>query len=121
MIDDPRKRMPRAIRIVGQRYKVQQQANLHVQDHNDEAPTGVDGLMDTTHQIMMIDPTIGSDRLREVFLHESLHAMVNAAGLHRDILEGRDEQVIKRLAPILLDFLKANPQVYTYLTGRRFW
>ena len=128
--------MPRRTRIMGQRFAVQpikdlKVAEVHVSpgaldasgwQHGEPEVFNVQGLCDADAQVIQIETEgIGFDRFRETYLHEHLHAMMALGGL-RDTISARDDEVIaKRLAPILLQFLRDNPRVYTFLTGRRLW
>jgi hypothetical protein len=62
----------------------------------------------------------GEGSMRECLLHEILHVAICKAGMPRDILnEGKDEAMVKRLAPLLMELLCENPAVYAYISGRK--
>lgn len=111
--------MPRRTTILGQRIWVQMHKNLAV-EHPSVVGEHIDllGLCDGDAQRIRIDPAQGPDKLRETYLHEHLHAMIGLVGMRDDLQDGVEEDIVKRLAPILLLFLRENPRVYTFLTGR---
>jgi len=107
--------MPRSVKVMGQRFTIEKYA--HINEEIDGHNFNLLGHADSDEQkIRLTTDGIGDDRKREVFLHENLHAMVNVAGLPRDILiDDKDEAAIKRLAPILLLWLRDNPRAVAYL------
>lgn len=107
--------LPRSVLILGQRFKVHKIADLQTDTGN-----GIErvlGLCDSDDQIIVIEEKQGPDRFAETFLHEQVHAMIALAGLRPDLAE-HEEAIVKRLAPIMLDWLRRNPNVYTFFTGR---
>jgi len=114
--------IPRSMLVLGQRFKVVQTRNLRVNgsDVKGEHPNEVVdvlGLTDSDIQTIYLETDQGDDKLAETFLHESLHALWAATGLR--VTHGEEEeQIVKRLSPIMLDWLRRNPAVYTALTGR---
>ena len=110
--------MPRRTRIMGQKFTVGVHKYLAVEHPVHPGQTlEVLGLCDNDAQMIALDPEQGPDKLRETYLHEHLHAMIGLAGM-RDMLGDNEEEVVKRISPILLQFLRDNPGVYTFLTGR---
>ena len=108
---------PRHTRIMGQRFTIGVHKNLAVEHPSVVGQTlDILGMCDNDSQMIALDPEQGPDKLRETYLHEHLHAMVGLAGM-RDMLGTNEEDVVKRLSPILLQFLRDNPRVYTFLTG----
>jgi hypothetical protein len=78
------------------------------------------GYTNTDAQHIVITTDLGHDRLREVFLHESLHAIKDATGLSRDILGDAEseEAFCKRLAPVLLQWLRDNGAAVAWMRQR---
>jgi len=101
---------------MGQRFTVTMVENLRVS--SECGHLDILGLCDSDAQKIVLESLQGPDKLRETFLHEHLHAMVNLAGLRDVLTEDKDEDVIKRLTPILLQFLRDNPAVYAFLIGK---
>lgn len=119
--------MPLKTEVMGQQFTIEPTQDLQIEHHHghDEADgeplftlEDVMGACNPDRQLIRVEvKDIGPDRLREVYLHEHLHAML-ALGGFRDLFEGDDEErFVKRFAPILLMFLRVNPGVYTYLAS----
>ena len=57
--------------------------------------------------------------MREVVVHELLHALTEYTGLHHDLEDSSvtvsDEQMVGRLAPALVDLLRGNPTLVAWL------
>lgn len=123
-------KQPASIRIMGQTFKVKSVKNLKVAiesinpadvDHEWVHEGGMDvlGTCDRDGQTIEVETEgIGFDKRRETLLHESLHALIAMTGLSKDALDDREENVVNRLAPALLQFIRDNPTLYSYLTGR---
>lgn len=54
--------------------------------------------------------------MRESLLHEALHAVTDLVGVAADLGAGKDERLVRRLAPALLSLLRDNPDAVTYWT-----
>ena len=120
-------RMPTRTRIMGQVFKVRQTKTLTVHLHEtsigegtEDKETTIDllGMTDNDMQEVFLYTEQGPDKMRETFLHEHLHAMLTLAGISDQADAEVEERIVKRLAPIMLQFLRDNPNVYTFLTGR---
>lgn len=125
--------VPTTVKIIGTRWQIIQRQDLEVlvEDvlstvynegtYHEHEKMGLLGLTDGDLSKIVVNTEQGEDKFRVTLLHEVLHAIVSEAGL-RDVLDAnREEQVVKRMAPILRQVLKDNPRVYTFLTGRRLW
>lgn len=66
-------------------------------------------------QLILLDPDQGPDSMAETLLHEVLHAVVVLVGLSNEWKESREERVVRRLAPALLDLIRRNPKLVAYL------
>ncbi len=66
---------------------------------------------------ILIDPSLDPYRMREVLLHELRHAVWAYASMPGDDEDEQltQEQVITRETPILLDTLRRNPDVVSFL------
>jgi hypothetical protein len=66
---------------------------------------------------ILIAEGLAATREREVLLHESLHGLWQGTDLRTEEsgLQGYEEQVITALAPVLLDMLRDNPGLVSYL------
>lgn len=117
---------PRVLRLIGQRYPIRFHAAIHIHDEQGNTVTeAANGFTDRNTGEIGLHLGLGPDVERVVMLHEVLHAIVGATGMHQDILSeggpvgGTEEQVVNRLTPILLAVLQDNPKLYEYLTDRR--
>ena len=54
---------------------------------------------------------------REVVVHETLHVATEVAGLRDELGDEKEEAVVRRLAPVVLDILRRNPRLVEYLVG----
>lgn len=77
------------------------------------------GIYDLVDQTISMDRNLGHDRERQTFLHENLHAMVAISGLEAAFREDAEEHIVTVLAPVLLSWLRENPQAVAFLTERR--
>jgi hypothetical protein len=111
--------LPRSVVVLGQRFKVYHIKDLSLDASHGEHSATLDvlGICDSDEQVIFIEQAQGKDKTAETFLHENLHAIIAMAGL-REELADNEEVIVKRLAPIMLDWLRRNPNVYTFLTGR---
>ena len=74
------------------------------------------GVYDEEHQVITLDSAMGFERQRETFLHENLHAMWAVAQLDGlSPLDGFDEHLVSALAPVMLSWLRDNPEAVTFL------
>lgn len=112
--------MPRRIKVLGQTFTITKGEGLmvHVHGKAEAEPVEILGVMDDTTQAIALEKNQADGRMQITYLHESLHAMFSLAGMQDAVDFDTEERVVGRLAPILLLFLKENPSVYTYLTGR---
>lgn len=70
------------------------------------------GHCDPRRSRITINPEQSSHRMRATLLHECLHAVFEQLGLAGD----DEEATVARLAPALLDLLRRNPDLVTFLT-----
>lgn len=69
------------------------------------------GHVDLTRGLLTIRTDQSPDQIADTFLHESLHVML--------LMVGHDsEELVWRLSPVLLQWLRDNPRAVEYLTGR---
>lgn len=84
-------------------------------DHRDDS-TRV-GYSDHVKLVITLDPQLPLDLLAETMLHEMMHCCYTAAGRSGETLA--EEAVIDTLSPVLLDTLRRNPDVASFLLGWR--
>lgn len=81
---------------------------------------GLLGRFHHPHQVIQLNPDQGPGRLKETLVHEILHGVVRHCGYNDVISNGSgqpetEEQLVDRLAPVLLDLLRSNPALVVYL------
>lgn len=96
--------MPRVVKVLGQRIEVSHPAHIESED-------GRVGEADLQHGYIMVGKHQSPDQQKDTFLHEVLHLCALQGGVD-------DEATVARLAPILLDFMRRNPNAVNYLTER---
>lgn len=109
---------PRTFRLLTQKFKVEFPAELHV-DNGDGEIDGVIGACDREANRIGVLASLAPDRARETYLHEVLHAVAGMAGLTQTYGFDKEEDIVKRMAPILLSALRENPRLVEYLLDRR--
>lgn len=108
------RRQPKHVRILGQRIAVSTVENLmHESDEEgDDHGHRAYGVFDPSLPAIYLDKASGVERTKVTLVHESLHAMLNTSKL--DNVED-EEDLVSRLSPVLLDFIRANKGVIAYL------
>lgn len=101
---------PTPLFVMGQRYTVRTYAALEVD--------GALGITDLDHQTIAISTKQSEDQIADTYLHEALHAIFSLTTLHRDMKLKREEDIIKRMTPALLQVLRDNPRFVEFVTGR---
>lgn len=110
-------RPPNAVQVGHVRYRVVLDGALLADSD------AVHGLCSIINQRIVLNPQQGADQLRDSMLHELLHAVIRGHGLG-ELSEGdavldpaREERVVSVVASVLLDVLRRNPRLVTYLTA----
>lgn len=113
-----RRRLPKQLRFLGQPMAVEVVDNLM---HIGDAPDGHEG--DWVHEhaaygvytpqvnTIYLDSGNGRNRMKVTLMHEALHAMLDAA--HTTI--PHEEEVVGLLAPLMVDFIRANRAATAYI------
>lgn len=109
-----RPRLPSTIQVGPHRYKV---VSNRPQMNEVCRKEGRDLLGHVNHWSLTIsiEPTLAADQKAETVLHEALHAAVTVAGLGDEWGVDKEEAVVNRLSPVLLDVLRRNPKLIAYL------
>lgn len=71
----------------------------------------------TTARRSSSHPTSPPAAVAETLLHEILHCVTESAGINAELGEAEEEKLVRRVAPLLLDVLRRNPDLVAYLTG----
>jgi hypothetical protein len=101
--------IPARIRIGAHEYSVRVDQDIGFRGANGETyPERLD---------IIIAEGLAATREREVVLHETLHGVWQGTNLRTEEsgLQGYEEQVASALAPVLLDMLRDNPDLVSYL------
>lgn len=67
--------------------------------------------------IVHVDTTAAAapDTRRDTLLHEVLHAVAFTAGISAELGNTKEEEIIRRMSPLLLDTLRRNPALVAYI------
>lgn len=77
----------------------------------------LNGHTDCEQLTIIVDPAIAPAMLRDTVLHETLHAIADVTGLGHEWGVEKEETIIRRLSPVLLDVIRRNPALVAYLTA----
>jgi hypothetical protein len=101
--------IPKSVQVGPVAYEVTVVKNLGSTHH-------ADGVTNTWHGTIDLGADQHPDHQRVSFLHEVIHAVWNCAYEAEDEREKyTQEQVVRILTPTLLDVLRRNPHVVSYL------
>lgn len=103
---------PRYVDVAGQGFEI-----VYVDNTDDNIPLASpdkSGRMILTKQRIIIDTDNGPDQLRDVTLHELVHACL--AVVMDDNPDAVEERMVSALAPMLLYVLRRNPHIVAWLT-----
>lgn len=112
------RRLPRSIRVMGQRIGIVPVTGLTYVQHTDEDDPNAHhyqawGLFEESGPIISIETAAGPERQKVTLVHEVLHAALNTAHI-TDFSEG-EEDIVTRLAPVLFDIIRNNKALVAYL------
>ncbi len=106
--------LPRSIQIGPLPYSVDGTPEGMMRVKADEASAYVTGYIDYRKLVITVDTQLPFPRTAEALMHEVLHGVLHCAGVNWLIRE--DEHFVEMVAPMLLDTLRRNPDLVTYLT-----
>ena len=96
--------------ILGKDYTIKWQPFPEMEDH---------GTCNTDYATIRVNSSFSLQQQRDSLLHESLHGMFNETGLGFDYEKGdtpiSEEQIIRRLTPVLLHWMRTNPEILDFL------
>lgn len=111
-------RLPRHVLVGSRRYTLtRNQAVLNAEAVRLGAREGLYGLTNNVEMVIYLDPESGPQRERDNVVHELLHALMDYSGLDKSLGPDDEEEVALRLAPVLLDLLRANQSLVAFLTA----
>lgn len=108
------RRPPAALRVGFKRFAV-------VTDDQRAYEHGAHAVCFPEAQEIVLRSNRGPDTLANDVLHETLHACFDVALLDSDTLKAAadaEEEAVSRLAPVLLQLLRDNPRLVSYLADR---
>jgi predicted Zn-dependent protease with MMP-like domain len=103
---------PSAITIVGQRFEVRWLRETLVTSEPRITESVKAGRASVAYQWIAVDTEQGADQVRDTLLHEVIHIVFGL--LDRDA----DDALVRPLATVLLEALRANPQLVEFLLER---
>lgn len=109
------RRLPKYIRIMGQKVSVQGTKGLTVpvtDAAGDEHDHNAYGVYLPGYPGIVLDTDFGPERVKVTLVHEVVHAILNAGRL--DMGED-EEEFVGRVSPLILDFIRSNRGAIAYL------
>lgn len=110
------RRLPKFVRVGGLKVGIVKTHELmHDNGHEgtDDRYHRAYGVYEPSGPIIWLDDVSGPERIKVTLVHESLHALVNTTHMQMD---PEDEEVlVGRLAPLVLDFIRANRGAIAFL------
>lgn len=84
-----------------------------------EAPqTLLLGHTDLDNLTVTLSEKLPASQARETLMHELLHVVCDVTGLHTEWGNRKEERIVRRLSPMLLELLQRNPDLVKYLTAK---
>lgn len=71
------------------------------------------------HLRIVLDVSLAPDMLAETLMHEVLHAVFEVNGLSDEWGAEREEAVVRRTSPMLVEVLRRNPELVAFVTAPR--
>lgn len=105
------RRLPKFVRIAGLKVGVLRVEGLHHEGAHDTHRAY--GVYDPSQPIIWLDAASGPERTKVTLVHEVTHGLINTARLELDAED--EEKLVGRLAPLILDFIRANRGAVAYL------
>jgi hypothetical protein len=75
------------------------------------------GHTDLDNLTVIIGEKMPAGLARETLMHELLHVVCEVTGLHEKWGKSKEERIVRRLSPMLLELLQRNPDLVKYLTA----
>jgi hypothetical protein len=107
---------PKSVLVGPHRYQIKYAADAIDQRSLAEGEARL-GECDHKALTILVDPRQAETQIQDTLLHETLHAAMSVIGATEDVTDQIEERLVLRLAPVLLQLLKANPRLVGYLTG----
>lgn len=97
-------------------YAVNVDPAAHARVCRQENEPALSGHHDPIGLTISLDPEQHQSAARDSLLHEILHAVTCMSGLQEELGVDDDEKLVRRLSPLLLDVLRRNPTLVSWLT-----
>lgn len=109
--------VPKTIDVGPYRYRVVVDGDAIARVSVADGAPALAGHHDPAAQVITIDPALGPDAMAETLLHEVLHASLEQ--VPNDLTTAEEEGLVLGLGFVVLDVLRKNPALVTFLTARR--
>lgn len=106
---------PSVIKVGPYQYTVSQD-EVKLRDYEHQQRNGYSGYSDHSKLEIIVDPTLADDQQAETLWHEVKHCVYNVVGWRDGAL--KEEEVIRRAAPMELAVLRENPALVAFLVGK---
>lgn len=105
--------MPDEVIVVGQQIVVSVVPSIDFEQEGKRIEAY--GVYDGDGPVILLSEGQGPSRLRHTFVHENLHAMLDLANASARLGTKREERTVTSLAPVLLSWLRSNPDAVRWL------
>jgi Zn-dependent peptidase ImmA (M78 family) len=110
------RRLPKFIRIAGLKHGIGKVRDLSIESDDGVSDSHLHrcyGTFEPGGPLIWLDADNGPERDKATLVHEVLHAIVSTA--HIDMDDETEETLVSRMAPLMLDFIRANRGAVLYL------
>jgi hypothetical protein len=104
---------PLRLDILGIPFEVIWNDNADHDESGDEASIEIG-----TQRVLMFSQTFGPDHERRVMLHEILHGIISLTAQEDRFTAKGEEQIVDSMSTVLLQVLRSNPHLVSYLVDR---
>ena len=103
--------LPNFIYVGPHKYFVETSKSALMEKMVEQKTSGLMGHVSTGQATIYINTDYAPTQQRDTLLHEVLHAIVYDTALHLDWDSVREEEVVSRLTPAILNVLRRNPEL----------
>lgn len=107
------RRLPKFLRIGGMKVGVLVLPQLVHEAEDGTHAHRAYGVFDPGAPLIWLDTESGPERRKATLVHETLHAILNTARM--ELAADDEEQMVGRMAPLVLDFIRTNRGAIAYL------
>lgn len=109
-------KLPAKVKVGPFTYKVTSDRHDMNQRCRDES-TDLLGHCDRRMGVISVEPQQSLEQKRDTLLHEVLHAITDMTGIEAEMSNELEEQIVRRLSPVLLEVLRKNPKLVAFLVA----